>query len=865
MIPTGGTLANGVVYSDQWMSGGGLSTIAEREPRAPAAPTSRRRLSNRWVAAGVGSFLLGIEVDSAVRVLRSGGLLTAHPARYEVLAFAVAAAAIVALALVPHRHLRPLAALGPLLFLAGVLVATATLGGHALDMVAAVLCLGSSWWVGGRLLGALGARRLADHAAVAWLAGLGPLCLLSLLVGRVSLFRWWTLGIIVVVTGTIGCTHAAQAMWQRRSAITTEAWGTSIGAAATGLIALTLAAAAIYTAAPEIQYDPLYGKAYLPLLWARTGSIGPLNQHIQLNITGWLQLGASWGNLLGAPATGRYLQLFGLAAVAVAVWTWGRRFGSFGPLAAVAVVITPTLFWQATTADDDLLLALAVFALGVAVLESLSIGSGTDDRAAGLAIGLLAGTGISLKSHLIPISIVLLLGWMLAGGRERLGRRAVHGVLGAFITGAPPLILRWIDTGNPVFPAYNNIFKSPYWLPVNEKLNFPFFPHPGTLGPFKAIWDAMVSPGVMQEAAPPGALGALIGIVLVAALVGWRHRRRTGGVFVLWIAIVIAVLAWWIEFRYLRYLLPAAFASVVLLLAISGSPARMSSRARTGTAVMLGVATAAAFAVSVAQFWNVPNKRVPISASIGRWDAGIYLDTALPERSAVLAFNALAPPGSAMVTDAFERDWLTQGRDLYAPWEVTDLLQLRGQNAPASGAQAFARLKAMGVGWALVTGANRMLSGSAWLPEVLRTHGQPRFSAVGWDLYQLVAHPTAPSPAAACDSAATGLPTCWAGPRTGIGAAGGPLTRTIGVCPGQVLSVSVAESSGGPPSPVVIQFPTGSPLTTGTTGLTAPGATQPTAATVPLASHQAMVTIATPPGATITHAVASHFGPSCAG
>ena len=24
--------------------------------------------------------------------------------------------------------------------------------------------------------------------------------------------------------------------------------------------------------------------------------------------------------------------------------------------------------------------------------------------------------------------------------------------------------MRWIDLENPVFPLYNNVFKSPYWL-----------------------------------------------------------------------------------------------------------------------------------------------------------------------------------------------------------------------------------------------------------------------------------------------------------------------------------------------------------------------------------------------------------------
>jgi hypothetical protein len=850
------------------MSGGGVysTTHAAEEPdaRAPELPPPRSRGIRVALPALTAISLLGVEVDSAWRMLNSNGPLTAQPARFEVLVFAAVAAAVAAVALVARVWARRFAALGPAVIAAVVLAATATLGGQAAAMLATVLAVAASWCVGEQLLRWLGAGGLAERAIVSWLAGLGPLCLLTLLLGRLSLFKWWTMGIVVLLVGGLGCVRAARALWTRRALIASEVAGSSLSAASTGVIVLTIAIAAVYTAAPEIQFDALYGKAYLPMLWARTGTIGALNGHVQLNIAGWFQLVASWGNLLGAPATGRYLQLAALVAAPAVVWSWARRFASLGPLAAVAVAITPTLFWQATTADDDLLLALAVFALTVAVFESLQPSSSASDRAIGLALGLMAGTGISLKSHLIPISVALLVGWMVSGGRSRIGPRILYGTIGALITAAPPLVLRWSDTGNPVFPAYNNIFKSPYWLPINEKFNFPFWPHPGVLGPLKAIWDSMVSPLGMQEAAPPGSFGALIGIVLVALLVGWRYRRRTPGSFVLWIAIVIAVAAWWMEFRYLRYLLPAAFASVVLVLA-TWRPAALGSTARASTVVAVAVAAAASFPVSVAQFWNVPNRRVPISAAIGRWAASDYLDTALPERDAILAFNSLSPPHSVMVTDAFERDWLTQGRDLDATWELNDLFQLHGRSVPTSGNAAYARMKAMSVNWALVTGPDRVISGSTWLAEVLHTHGQPRFSAEGWDLYQIVDHPTPPAPLASCDDVAAGLSHCWAGPRTAGNEAGGAMTRTVAVCPGQELAVTVSENRGGPVSTVLIQFPGASAHSAVASGEIVPGAAQPTDATVPAGSHQAVITLDPLSGAQITKAIVARFGAPCTG
>ena len=313
-----------------------------------------------------------------------------------------------------------------------------------------------------------------------------------------------------------------------------------------------------------------------------------------------------------------------------------------------------------------MLIVLAGLALAVAFFEALQPSFPVSDRAAGMALGLLAGAGLSLKTQLIPLAVVLLTGWILsAPGRRAKATRTLYGIPMMLVTGAPGYVLRWIDTAT-IFPAYNNIFKSRYWLPVNEKLDFPWDPHPGLLGPLKAIWRSIVDPSLMGQALPPGAFGAFTGIVLVAVLIGWRWRRRTPGALVLWTALVISVVAWWVEFRYLRYLLPVAIASVVLLLAAARRPA-ITGSVRVPVALAIGLATGASFAVSVAMFWNVPNRKLPISAADGHWKETDYLNAALAERFAFLKFDQISPPNSVMFTDAFERIWLTRGRDLYAP------------------------------------------------------------------------------------------------------------------------------------------------------------------------------------------------------
>ena len=270
-----------------------------------------------------------------------------------------------------------------------------------------------------------------------------------------------------------------------------------------GVALLNLAWIAIYTAAPEIQFDALYAKAYLPELWARTGHISTILEHVQYSVVGWFQILATPGHLFGATAVGRYMQFIGLIMAVCTVWWWGRRQGALGPVAAAAVALAPILFWQATTADDDVLLAVAAFAFAVAITESLKAGRAASEKGTALALGLMGGTGASLKLHLVPLFTLLLLGWVVTGRRTRTaGKRLGYALIGAAVVAGPPLILRWIDAGNPVLPAYNNIFHSKSWLPVNETFNFPYWMHPGTFGPLLAIWKAITEPQLMAEVVP---------------------------------------------------------------------------------------------------------------------------------------------------------------------------------------------------------------------------------------------------------------------------------------------------------------------------------------------------------------------------
>ena len=830
-----------------------------------AANRQLGRLALALAAAGACLLLVGYQVTAGLKDLHSQTAFTSMAASKYVWANAAVALAVAALAVFAPRPLRWLSIAGPAAFLAAVLGATAIGGGQAWGMLTAVLLMAAAWDTGERILRALGVHFLAANALVSWLVGIVPWSLLMILLGRVGLIDWWS-AVPIAALGAIGCVRLAARVASRRRAIARELDASALTRTCAGVTLLTCGWAAIYTAAPELQYDALYGKAALPAIWARTGHIGSLVQHVQFEITGWFQVLATYGHALGATSVGRYMQLLGLLLAPAAAWWWGRRYSALGPLAAVVVVATPQLFWQASTADDDLLLALCAIALCIAIVESSRAFPGRAPRSLAFVLGLAAGAGPSLKLHLTPLFAFLLLGWIFSGRRSRsAGERFVFSALGAAISSLPPLVLRWVDSGNPLLPAYNNIFRSPDWLPINETANFPFWPHPGTLGPLRAVWDAVTEPTVMAEASTPGAFGLLIGAIVVALLLGWVGRRRSRGSLIVWFALLPAIVFWWASLRYLRYVLPIAFVSIALLLMLV-SAAKLS-RAITALAIVAVVLlTAASFSVSIAQFWNVPAHKPPVYAAIGKWDSASYESAALPERTALLAFNRLSGSHARVATTAYEREWMKPERDIYnIHYELMPLMELHGGVAPTNGDEALLSLHRIGIEWALVTGVDGLLYEPGYLSEVLTRHGQIEFAERGWDLYRLVAHPRRVAPLASCDRSATGVPPCWGAALEPGGTLGVSVTRSVPVCSGETLVLTVTELAGGPSSPVLIHFNGGDPTNGIQPGETVPGLPQRIYATAPPGATSADVIVSPVGGARISTATLGTTGPTCAG
>jgi hypothetical protein len=749
-----------------------------------------------YQAALVGAgCLIAVGLVAVVQVLHLGELmdpdrpLTAGHADRLVICYALAVLALVAAAtFLPERHLwLPVA--GAALLASIAIAATLLLGGELWSFIWAALTMAACWRVGRWLLDAGGTPALVGEPAVAWLAGAGAIAIALLLIGVAGLLSWWTAGAPILVLGLAGGIalvgslgpHGARAAWSALAS-------TRLAAASASLCLLTAGLASVWAAAPELMFDALYFKAWLPSEWARTGEIAPLVLHPYLNVSGFAQIIAIPGHAAGADGVGRYMQWLALGALVATVWSVARR-SPWAPVAAAALALTPLLFWQATTAYDDAILALAGVAMGVAVLAALRA---PEDSVAALggALGALAGVCLGLKLHLAPLAAGLVLGWLLMRGRHRWGTAALSAAGGGLLTAAPLLVVRWIEVGNPVLPFLNNVFESPHWPALEGGVNVSplslaaaagalalalfalsrgwdrairlglaglvlagvlvllvspsavtnVLNVPGSDNPASALWLTLADPLQLGISVPVGAFGLLSVAVTLAVLICWRAAPDVGGVPSLWLGVVVGAAMWYAQFRDPRYLLPTG-AVAVLAIALSSGVRPLGPRLQVAGLTGLAAMAILLWPSTLSQFWNVPGKGIPLRAALGLTDEREYERQSTPERDLLASFDHVAPPGALAAADPHQRIWLTEGRDLTPFWELHRRLEIGGA-APDDPAATLAAVRAAGVSWVLTRRPSSFVDLSAlssfpYLERMVEVFGRPVWSSSAGTLYEL--------------------------------------------------------------------------------------------------------------------------------
>jgi hypothetical protein len=625
----------------------------------------------RWLRMAVAAltivWLAGISVPyvhAAWRALGSAQFLGCAQATTTVIAAAlVAVVGLLVGALAPLRA-RMLFLRG-MFALAGLAAAfIAVRSGAAWPMLAAIWVLLLGWAAGARVLRLLVGDPDQDggsvRAALAIAVGFGLTSHLGLLLAVTGMLHLWLL-VTVLLAGTMLLRRDLLAELQAVAdafvrgteglAGARRAWfGVGIGAYLAFFSLLVL----VQAIAPEIQYDSLNYHLTVPRIFIEHHRLIAVPWIMQ----SWLAAGTEMTYLLAmllAGQTAAKLVNFAFLVVAFAlVHAFTKRFiAPAAALPAAALFVTaPFVAWEGATTYTDLPLAT----LGLATFTAVSFW--LEERRTGWLVlaGVLAGLALSCKLNAIlmlaPLAVAVAVISLLR--RDTPLRARVAPVL-VFTAAAIPTALPWplvrlMQTGNPVFPFLNGIFKSPLWPAVNTRFNLGSFGIGTSVSalvrlPWAVSFDAMK----FGEAVPPGVLGiAPLALPLLLLVRRWARPAVLATT-----TVAAFALAWAYSAQYLRYSilgLPLAYAllgSVIVNLdeERSGWPGRAAAGLSRVAVIVWMVA---ALPLWLVLYWPIP-ERMPYAVALGNEPRASYLTRTVASYAAYQYLNATHPSAGVHV------------------------------------------------------------------------------------------------------------------------------------------------------------------------------------------------------------------------
>lgn len=535
-------------------------------------------------------------------------------------------------------------AVGAIVGVTTLLIGLILVAGRAAGAVAAVLwLLALGWAVGDRvlqfLLPAMMRQRLGAHRVLAIALGLGllshamlglalvgllyQLLVLSLLIGLSLMLRRSLHELLLTGAAFAGRGLAAL---REPAAASLAGW---FGLPLLALLAIMLSLAFVEAVAPETGFDAM--SYHLALLTT-------YSEHHRLvstpyNVQSWFYLGADMNYLLAMMIGGQtaaklvHFSFMLLTGATVFAFTARRSSTYSGLLAAVLFVTAPLVLWEASTAYVDL--ALSYYSC----LTISAVSCWVDNRHPGYlrVAGLLAGWAISIKltALYLLIPLVAILAITLLSDRHQPWRHQLRAMLAfggpLLITGAPWPVLRWVQTGNPVFPFFNDLFRSPLWpagadLPVLTSYGI------GTSAEslIRLPWAVTFQANLFSESSVPSVIG--LSLVLVPLLVVGRPWPAWT-LPLLGIVLVFGLLWVYTGWQYLRFLLPVLPIVAVLAGDALASLDRVMSPIIPRSALLIWLA--ASLPLTAALYGNVTTASI-FRVALGLETPASFLSHAVP-------------------------------------------------------------------------------------------------------------------------------------------------------------------------------------------------------------------------------------------
>jgi hypothetical protein len=635
-----------------------------------------------------------------------------------VVAFAAAAAAFL-----QQRSRRPV----PFALVLGCALAVATFGIGAFSSVALILI--ACYALGARVLEWVDGGQSADVGSDACLATTVGLAVCALLMGFTAHLRVNVPVAYIALAGVsiwIGRRHVAAA-WRAFVAAARDPQPMAMPLPLSAVLWFAFAMHVAYAALPERYHDALALHLVVPRalelfrFWhfdAReyTWAVQPMGAN-------WL---FAWAYVLAGEYAAKLINAMFLLLICGLLLESRVVSRRLGLLAVAVFALTPLTFIESASLFVDGTLALFVAAMGLFAARLRE-----QPKAASIAgFALVAAGSMAVKLHGLVALIAACGALVFIGGwREffRAGKRA-HVVCVLAAAGAAwPYAYAWLATGNPVFPYFNALFKSPLFLPQN----FENVLYPGGILP-SDLYNLTFF-GAKYLEGYDGAIGFALTLLLPAGLM-FTAAAGSPKMRVMALAALLYTVLILLNTRYVRYLFPAlpAFALVMVypLSAEIGTPLRKVYLGVVVAALLLGILRIPAAGWILSQF-------DPTTAFSSRAKEQL-LDVEVPPRRLGRIQSALGNDESRVVVFGQNIGADIRGRPLYVGWYFYRLEQLVLANAtPEDAANTLAALGTTHVIF------DRRDAKPEWAPweEAARRYGRSVASTASGELFEF--HPDA--------------------------------------------------------------------------------------------------------------------------
>lgn len=318
------------------------------------------------------------------------------------------------------------------------------------------------------------------------------------------------------------------------------------------------------------------------------------------------------GFILGVVNGLNAVPLFGIAWAVLPIDPPGRRRLVAGTLALLGLIGGGHVGLIGTTFYDNVISLFVLGAIWVVAANADAVFRGPAPRAFALLAfaGLLVGSGVGLKQPTVVFAVGACFAFLLVEGGfwRRMFQSFFFGIgvlVGMAVFSGHWMWFLWTEFHNPLFPYFNDVFKSPMGTAATYR-DDKFIPQGlGALLAFPFRWTAdpkAVGEIVFRDLRIPVAYVVLIltPVLLLAARLRGRSVPVPAAVRYVLIAAALSYLAWLKLFSIYRYLIPLEMlAPLVVVAAVAVWPLPAKARA-----VLAGALTALVAVTAQPGNWN---------------------------------------------------------------------------------------------------------------------------------------------------------------------------------------------------------------------------------------------------------------------